>query len=406
MPYKIRSMIDDSSASSYDILPIVCMFVLLFMGITAIYSAHSHTGGLQWIVQIVWALVGAGVYYIVSRINYSFWEKNAHIIYFGSVVLLLLLWTPFGCRKYGALRWVKLFGIAVQPSEFAKLGFILMLGAMMAREEVTSFGNSIKNLAKYFFACCIPAILVLLQPDLGSALTFPVIFFSMLYVSNLSRRFFVYVAVVALMLLIAVVIDIFGYRNFLDSKLLGTRSTQEKYETISLLPLKDYQRDRIMSFICPEVIDPNGIGVSWNLRQSLIAVGTGGIVGKGFNNGTQAKLGYLPESISSNDFIFSVLAEERGFVGSLVVVISYVLLIWRGLRTSLRSRDRFGTYLCVGTSMLLLLHVCVNIGMTIGLMPITGIPLSFLSYGGSFLLVCCFLQGIIQSVHRYRKCSI
>jgi rod shape determining protein RodA len=114
----------------------------------------------------------------------------------------------------------------------------------------------------------------------------------------------------------------------------------------------------------------------------------------------------LPKSISSNDFIFSVLAEERGFVGSLIVVISYVLLIWSGLRTSLRSRDRFGTYLCVGTSMLLLLHVCVNIGMTIGLMPITGIPLPFLSYGGSFLLVCCFLQGIIQSVHRYRKCSI
>lgn len=404
--YRLKSLLDDQKAGPYDKTPIICILMLLFVGITAIYSSHSHSGGSQWIAQLVWAFAGGCLYYIVSRIDYEFFAQYAHVFYNISIVLLLMLWTPFGERRFGALRWVNLGVFAVQPSEPAKLGFLFMLSAMMARTEISSLGGSIKNLAKCCLVFCIPTILIFLQPDLGSALTFPVMFFAMLYISKLSKKFFLGIVAIFLIAVSIIAIDIYGYRNFLDDKFFRNDGEQTKYEDRSILPLKDYQRDRILAFLFPDDVDPNGIGVSWNLRQSLIAVGTGGLTGKGFNNGTQAQLGYLPKSVASNDFIFSVIAEERGLIGSLCVILLYVLLIGNGLRTAQLSRDRFGTYICIGTSILLLLHIVVNIGMTLGLMPITGIPLPFLSYGGSFLLICCFLQGMTQSVYRYHKCFV
>jgi rod shape determining protein RodA len=394
---------DDGGAGPWDFIPLLCMIILLFIGIAAIYASHSYYGGKQWYAQIIWAILGLLIYFATAKIDYAFWYNNAHWVYYISVILLILLWSPMGERRFGALRWIRVFGILIQPSEPAKLGFLIMLGAMMARTEITTFLNSIKNLAKFFLVFCIPSVLVFLQPDLGSSLTFPVMFFSMLYISNLSKKFFACIFACALVLLATVAFDICSYRNFLDKKHLSDEMAAEKYENRSIFPMKDYQRDRIISFIFPKSVDPNGIGISWNLRQSLIAVGTGGLRGKGFNSGTQAKLGYLPKSVASSDFIFSVIAEERGFAGALIVMLSYILIIWSGLRTANCARDRFGTYLCVGISMLFLLHICINIGMTIGLMPITGIPLPFLSYGGSFLLICCFLQGIIQSIHRYQN---
>jgi rod shape determining protein RodA len=395
--------VDSERAGKWDFVPIVCMAILLFIGMAAIYSSHSYSGGVQWRAQIGWATLGLVIYVVVSKIDYAIWYNNAHWIYYGSVFLLLLLWSPLGQKHYGAIRWVKIFGVSLQPSEPAKLGFLVMLSATMARAKITTFSDSIKSLAKFFFIFCISAALVFLQPDLGSALTFPTMFFAMLYISNLSKKFFACAFAAGIVLLSIVAVDICGYRNFLDGKHLNSGETSEKYENLSILPLKDYQRDRIVAFIFPDAVDPSGIGISWNLRQSLIAVGTGGISGKGFNEGTQAKLGYLPKSVASNDFIFSVIAEERGFIGALAVVILYTLIVWSGLRTASCARDRFGTYLCVGASVLFLSHVCINIGMTIGLMPITGIPLPFLSYGGSFLLICCFLQGMVQSVYRYQN---
>jgi rod shape determining protein RodA len=394
---------NDERAGGWDIVPIACMVVLLFVGVTAIYSSHSYSGGTQWCTQIAWALLGLAIYAVVSRIDYSVWGNNAHLIYYATVLSLVLLWSPLGQRHYGAVRWIKIFGFVVQPSEPAKLGFLVMLAASMARTEITTFADSIKNLAKFFLIFCVPTALVFLQPDFGSALTFPTMFFAMLYVSSLSKKFFACVFASGLVLLSMVAVDIYAYRNFLDRKHLNNGEALEKYENLSILPMKDYQRDRIVSFLFPDAVDPGGIGISWNLRQSLIAVGTGGVSGKGFNSGTQAKLGYLPKSVASNDFVFSVVGEERGFVGSLMVILSYILIVWSGLRTANCARDRFGTYLCVGSSILFLSHICINIGMTIGLMPITGIPLPFLSYGGSFLLVCCFLQGMVQSVYRYQN---
>ena len=169
------------------------------------------------------------------------------------------------------------------------------------------------------------------------------------------------------------------------------------------MPLHDYQRNRILSFVAPEVIDPQGVGANWNLRQSLIAIGSGGLSGKGYGESAQAKLGYLPASEASNDFIFAVIAEEKGFIGGLIVLGLYGALVFNCLRIAGMARDRFGMLLCVGVAVIFSIHILVNIGMTLGLMPITGIPLPLVSYGGSFVLSCCFLLGLVQSVYRFRS---
>jgi rod shape determining protein RodA len=178
------------------------------------------------------------------------------------------------------------------------------------------------------------------------------------------------------------------------------------YQETSWLPFRDYQRERIMTFIAPEVVDPRGTGSAWNSNQAQQAVGTGGMFGKGWQSGLQARLGYLPRSVAHNDFIFAVLAEEKGFIGGLLVIGFFTLLLANGVRIAGMARDRFGMLLAVGVTVIFTIHAFINIGMTIGLTPITGLPLPFLSYGGSFILSCCILQGIVQSVHRYRRAFV
>ena len=158
-----------------------------------------------------------------------------------------------------------------------------------------------------------------------------------------------------------------------------------------------------MAFVAPETVDPKGTGITYNLNQSLITVGSGGLTGKGWQQGTQAQLGYLPRSIAHNDFIFSVISEELGFVGSITVLGLFGLVLFNGIRIAGLARDRFGTLIALGVTVLFMVHVFVNVAMTIGLVPITGIPLPFISYGGSFVLSCCLLQGLVQSVYRFRK---
>jgi rod shape determining protein RodA len=184
------------------------------------------------------------------------------------------------------------------------------------------------------------------------------------------------------------------------SKMYGDTS-KRYYESQSWVPLHDYQRNRIVSFIAPDKID--ALGVGWNRTQSLISVGSGGLTGKGWTKGTQAQLGYLPRAVAHNDFIFPVIAEEVGFLGSLPVLSLFGIVMFNSIRIAGLARDRFGTLLAIGVTMLFAVHVFVNIAMSIGLVPITGIPLPFISYGGSFVLSCCLLQGLVQSVYRFRK---
>lgn len=400
--YKLCSFFNDESACAYDLVSPISIFILFFFSVTAIYSAHSYSGGKQWQMQLGWGLIGTLVYITLSKIDYKIFFKNAHWIYILSILLLLALWSPLGERKFGALRWINLKGFIVQPSELAKLGFSVMIAAMITRSEISNLAHSWREIVKFLLVFCIPILLIFFQPDLGSALTFPPMLLAMLYVARLSQKFFVYMISCVLIILSIVAFDIFNYQYFLDENDLNPLTNVGVYEKHSILPLKDYQRNRIIAFIAPDIIDPKGIGVSWNRNQSLIAIGTGGLLGKGFNNGSQAKLGYLPKFAASNDFVFSVIAEERGFLGSMLVLLMYFILIFNTLRIASLARDRFGSYLAIGTSVLFMTHILINIGMTLGLMPITGISLPFLSYGGSFLLICCFLQGIVQSIYRFR----
>jgi rod shape determining protein RodA len=187
--------------------------------------------------------------------------------------------------------------------------------------------------------------------------------------------------------------DTWRYLNFMETNGFSFQTNAGLYEKHSWIPLHDYQRNRILSFVDPDKIDPMGIG--WNQRQSLISVGSGGLTGKGWTEGTQARLGYLPRSVAHNDF--------KGFLGSITVLSLFGLLLFNGIRIAGLAKDRFGTLLALGVTVLFLVHVFVNIAMTIGLVPITGIPLPFISYGGSFVLSCCLLQGLVQSVYRFRK---
>jgi len=246
-------------------------------------------------------------------------------------------------------------------------------------------------------------LLILLQPDLKSAIVLHPMVFSMLYVSKLSAKFFLAALGAFLLLMAAVAWDTVSYVDFMNSRRLNFSRDKGAFEqaTWLRLPLHDYQRNRILSFIDPDKYDPTGIG--WNQRQSKISVGSGGLAGKGWTEGTQAQLGYLPRSVAHNDFIFAVIAEEKGFLGSLTVLGLFGIVLFNGIRTASHARDRFGVLLAIGVTALFAVHVFVNIAMTIGLVPITGIPLPFISYGGSFVLSCCLLQGLVQSVWRFRK---
>jgi rod shape determining protein RodA len=226
---------------------------------------------------------------------------------------------------------------------------------------------------------------------------------ALLYVSKLSQRFFLAVFGLVLCLGTLISMDLYRYSGFLEENNLTAHEARGAYQTQSWIPLRDYQRERIMTFIAPEVVDPRGTGSAWNSNQAQQAVGTGGLTGKGWQSGLQARLGYLPRSVAHNDFIFAVLAEEKGFIGGLLVIGLFSLLLANGVRIAGMARDRFGMLLSVGVTVIFTIHVFINIGMTIGLTPITGLPLPFLSYGGSFILSCCILQGIVQSVYRYRR---
>lgn len=381
----------------------MCILVLSAFSVYAVKSAQSYNQGQQWKMQVFWFGISFLSYMLLSLIDYKIYLRYGHWLYFFCIGLLLALWTPLGQRHFGCLRWLNLKVISIQPSEPAKIGTLVLLCSILARSKIGKLGESSFTVLKVLGISALPIFLIFLQPDLGSALVFPPMIFAILFVSKLPKRFFISFFLVFMLLLAVVAWDIRNYHLFLKKHNLSPMRDLGAYQSQSWVPLKDYQRNRILSFAAPQLIDPKGVGVGWNLRQSLICVGSGGFWGKGYNKGTQAHLGYLPQSVATNDFIFSVFAEEAGFIGSLFVVILYALMVCNGLHIASQARDRFGAYLAVGISTILMMHAFINIGMTIGIMPITGVPLPFLSYGGSFVLSCCILQGLLQSVYRFRK---
>ncbi len=397
----LRQFFKLSTRERSDWINPVCMGLLAMFGVFFIYSAQLATGSNQWLMQLVWLGLGTGVYLTTSLLDYRLWLKYAHWVYFLALALLVAVLTPLGSVKMGAQRWLDFGAFSFQPSEFAKFAVIVATASLLTGNRLGTVRDSLQVLIKLALAVGLPMLLIVAEPDLGSALVIAPMVFAMLFVSNLSLRFFAGALGVFALLVGIVALDVWRYANFLEENNLSPTQDRGVYEAHSWLPLRDYQRNRILAFAQPDKIDPMGIG--WNQRQSLISVGSGGFIGKGWTEGTQAKLGYLPRSVAHNDFIFSVIAEEKGFLGSIAVIGLFGVLLWNGVRIAGLARDRFGMLLVIGVTALMTVHVFVNIAMTIGLVPVKGIPLPFISYGGTFVLSCCLLQGLVQSVYRFRR---
>ena len=404
LPADLSSAIKTTTRSRWDLWTPLASLGLCLIGVAFIYSAQLAVHGTSWENQIVWLVLGAGVYFSVSLIDYRFWLGVSHWFYALCLIPLVLVKIPgIGTNVYGSQRWIQLGFFSYQPSETAKIAVLLITASILVRSRIGTVSQSWGVLGKLALAVGTPMLLILLQPDLKSAIVLPPMVFSMLYVSRLPVRFFAG-ALAAFLIAVGIISwDTYGYIRFLEKNNFRAQDAgvHGQYEKHSIVPLHDYQRDRIVAFIAPDKTDAAGIG--WNQRQSLISVGSGGLGGKGWTEGTQAQLGYLPRSVAHNDFIFSVIAEEKGFLGSLTVLGLFGVVLFNGIRIAGLSRDRFGTLLALGVTVLFTVHVFVNIAMTIKLVPITGIPLPFISYGGSFVLSCCLLQGLVQSVYRFRK---
>jgi rod shape determining protein RodA len=411
------SVFKPTTRANWDFFTPVALVLLGAIGVAFIYSAQlsvlqargAGTSWLRqdWFKQIVFLGAGGVVYYVVSQIDYRFWLRIAHWFYLICLVPLLIVLIPGisgeAATRWGAQRWIPLGPFSFQPSETAKIAVLLITASILMHSRIGTVRQSLGALAKLALAAGIPMVLILLQPDLKSAIVLPPMVFSMLYVSKLSPRFFLGALGAFLLLLGAVAWDTSRYVDYMRANNKSFSRDKGAFEesTWVRLPLHDYQRNRILSFINPDEYDPNGIG--WNQRQSLISVGSGGLAGKGWTEGTQAQLGYLPRSVAHNDFIFAVIAEEKGFLGSITVLGLFGVVLFNGIRIAGSARDRLGALIAIGVTALFTVHVFVNIAMTIGLVPITGIPLPLISYGGSFVLSCCMLQGLVQSVWRFRR---
>lgn len=390
--YRLQSLQQDRLA--YDWVNPIIMLILSALGLALIYSVQLDVGAYaKWHQQLVWILVGLCVYGITARIHYKFFFQNAHWLYLLSIITLCVLWTPMGTSFGGSRRWIYCGAFAVQPSTLGTLAVLLMCVNHLARMHATSLKEHREGILYTAVIGCIPCLLIFIQPDLGAAILIPAVIMGLWFVANIKLRFFVGLMVVGVLGLGIIALDSYAYSAQLQQKTLTIKP---------FLPLKDYQRNRILSFAAPSVVDPRGVTVGWQLKQSLIAISSGGTSGKGWLNNMQSQLGFLPKATSLDDFIFAVLAEETGLWGTYFVFALYGILILNTLRIALIARDLFGYYLCVGIALLMAMHVWINVGMTLGIMPITGISIPFLSYGGSFMLMCFFSQGLVQSVYRFR----
>ena len=365
------------------------MVALSVIGVIFIKSAGEArtAAALQdaWRLHAATALFGLILYFTLSFFDYRKVLDLGSTPYFLISVILLVAVLAFGDKVYGGKRWLWFF----QPSEVAKLAVILMVAKIFGRARPT---NTFLNLLHGLGILALPALLILAEPDLGTALVLVPAILVMLLCARVCLRVLIPVLAACLLAAGAVLAAVHVAET--------TNNPQTKATIYRFLPLKEHQRARLRTFLNPEA-DPYGGG--WNLRQAKISIGSGSLTGKGIGKGEQKFLGYLPPSVSMNDFIFCVLAEETGFVGASVVLALFGVLLLSGLWTALRSPDDRGRLTVIGILTLVFAHVYVNIAMSIGLMPITGLPLPFISAGKTFLVVLLAAFGIIQSVSLHRE---
>src|SRR6266404_2338071 len=391
------------SQSRIDRLQIAALCGLMVLGALFVYSATMVTESAVsaplykqiWFRQIIWYGIGIVAATGVCLINYHTLARWAMVAYWGSVVLLAVV-LFLGTSRAGARRWFDLGFFSLQPSEFAKLAFILAQAHFLSRpaEELqmqSSFWQAIGMMV-------LPFLLIMKEPDLGSALVLLPTGFAMLFVAGTPRRFLVrFIAGIGILAALFLVDVLFAPPGWWQIK------------------LQDYQRQRLLVYFGADFAPANAsaeakalarnvqVDKSYQVRQALISVGTGGLLGKGWHKGNQTALGFLPPGAAHNDFIFSVIAEEKGFVGSIFVLTLYGMVLFSGIRIAGQARDRLGKLMAVGVVTLWFSHVFINIGMNIRIVPVTGIPLPLLSYGGSSVIGSLIAIGMLQNVHIYRK---
>ena len=392
---------------SFDRLQIAALAGLMFLGAAFVFSATMANDAAatlpwydqSWVRQIVWYALGLGAAAALCVVDYHTLARWSFVAYWAVILCLVAVLIPhIGSMRFGARRWIDLGFFQFQPSEFAKLAYILAGANFLSRppDELKQPVNFWKGIGLMM----LPFVLILKEPDLGSALVLLPTGLVMMLVAGTPRRFLVRLLVGVGLLASLFVADI----------LFAPPGWQ--------IPMESYQRNRLLiyfgrdytHFALPgatpaelQRLRQRQLDDAYNVRQALISVGSGGLTGKGWRQGTQNALGYLPRAVAHNDFIFSVIAEEEGFVGSVIVIALYAVVLFTGLRIAGQTRDRLGRLVAVGVVTLLFSHVFVNIGMNIRIMPVTGVPLPLLSYGGSSVLCSLIAVGLMQNIHIHRK---
>jgi rod shape determining protein RodA len=381
---------------------IAALLGLMIVGVAFIYSAKPPLETTAWynhyfVRQIIWYVIGVAAAIAVCVLDYHSLARWAIVAYWASILLLLVVLIPgIGTTHgWGARRWIDFGPFQCQPAEFAKLAFILIQAHFLSR-PVDELRQPIL-FVKAIGLTALPFLLILKEPDLGSALVLLPVGLVMCYVAGVPGRFLLRLVGGAGILVVLLLVDV----------LFAPPGWQIK--------LEDYQRQRLLVYFGRDFAPANATPEqrrrahrlqeerTYQVNQALISVGSGGVKGKGWRHGQQIALGFLPPGASHNDFIFSVIAEEKGFLGSVTVLVLYTAVLFIGIRIAGQARDRLGKLLAVGVVALLFSHVFINIGMNIRLMPVTGIPLPLLSYGGSSVLCSLIAAGILQNVYLYRR---
>jgi rod shape determining protein RodA len=353
-----------------DVVLVFSVLAIAGFGLLMIHSAtKSDASGAGTFVekQAMFCMIGFVAMLIAAVVDYRVIRDFAPVLYGGTILVLLAVKSPLGSTSKGAQAWFDVGPFQLQPSEFAKLVLIVTVAAYVAahRGEL-----DLRRLGIALAIAALPMGLIYLQPDLGTALVFVAVLMGMLLVGGARPRHLVALTLVGVVAVVAV---------------------------INLGVLKQYQLDRLGAFIKPDADTQRS---AYNLNQSKIAIGSGGLAGKGLGKGPQTNLSYVPEQ--HTDFIFTVVGEELGFFGSSLLLVLFGIVVWRTWRAAALSKDLFGTLVCVGVLSMLVFQVFENAGMTMGIMPITGIPLPLFSYGGSSVIATFIGVGLVLNVHMRR----
>ncbi len=389
---------------------IAVMLALGVFGVFAIYSSTRHYLGASLAIrQCIWIGLGIGFMAAMSLVRMKTLSALTPIFYVAALVMLASV-LVIGKGPHGTKRWFDLGLLRFQPSEFAKIATLLMLSHYLAAKG--KIGSSIREVLVVFAMAALPAALILNEPDLGTSLVVAFTAFPMLYAAGLDPLYLIFLVspflaiicageVVAWIIFVAllVIVMVLGrFRTSLVALVFGINFVLYTLAPRIWAGLAPYQRDRVLAFLNPQSYRH---GAGFQIIQSQIAIGSGGISGKGPLMGTQKALGLVPEQ--HTDFIFSLIGEELGFIGCIVILLLLLYAVMRILSIAAKVRNAFSMYFCLGFASLILIQVFINIGMTLGLTPVTGLPLPFVSYGGSQMLVFWGAAGLVFAAHAARR---